>query len=61
MRYWTHIGDGAYASFDGDEFCITANHHDPTQASDCVYIQMADVHNLQNFLNQPEIEGTKVE
>ena len=35
----THLGDGAYASFEGfDQIILTANHHDPAQATDRVYL-----------------------
>jgi hypothetical protein len=31
-----HLGDGAYASFDGYHLILTANHHDPALATDKV-------------------------
>jgi len=33
-----HLGDGAYLTWDGYGFTLTANHHDPAQATDRVYI-----------------------
>jgi hypothetical protein len=35
----THLGDGAYASFDQWRgIVVTANHHSPTHATDAVYL-----------------------
>ena len=45
-----HIGDGAYISFDGYRYVITANHHLPEEATDAVYIQSQDACHLVNFI-----------
>lgn len=33
-----HLGDGAYITFDGYGYWITANHHDPDKATDRVFL-----------------------
>lgn len=33
-----HLGDGAYITFDGYGYMLTANHHDASIASDRVYL-----------------------
>lgn len=33
-----HLGDGAYITFDGYGYWITANHHDPDRATDRVFL-----------------------
>jgi len=45
-----HIGDGAYVTFTGYSFLITANHHDPAEASDTVAVDACDVHRLIAFI-----------
>ena len=52
-----HIGDGAYASVFQGNLCVTANHHDPTNATDVVYIGSSDVPLLRKFLDEnfPEL------
>ncbi len=34
-----HLGDGAYVTFDGYGYLLTANHHDPKIASDRVWLE----------------------
>lgn len=49
----THLGDGAYATVDypyPGAVVITANHHDPDQATDQVHMDIATVQRLINFL-----------
>lgn len=36
----THIGDGAYVSYDGNSFRFSANHHEADQASDNVFVEL---------------------
>ena len=54
-----HLGDGAYMSWDarGIGIILTANHHDPRQATDRVFIDSGDVprliKELQNILEAP--------
>ncbi len=56
-----HLGDGAYATHRGaGEFCITANHHDPDQASDRVYLDRAAALALAQFIADPEEMGEEV-
>jgi len=46
-----HLGDGAYISEDGcGGFIITANHHDPTQATDKVYVDESAMNELLEFV-----------
>ena len=39
-----HLGDGAYVSLtpEGDA-CFTANHHDPQQVTDAVYVDQPEL------------------
>lgn len=45
-----HLGDGAYISFTGYSFLLTANHHDPEFATDTVSIDINDVDRLLQFI-----------
>ena len=46
-----HLGDGAYASWGKNGWLfITADHHEPAQASAAVYIDAADVQRLVDFI-----------
>jgi hypothetical protein len=50
----THLGDGAYVSqgnYDG-EIIITANHHNPLEASDAVFIAPQAIRALEAWLAQ---------
>lgn len=38
MENSIHLGDGAYATFTGYSYILTANHHDPEQATDVVHL-----------------------
>jgi len=50
-----HLGDGAYASFDEyDDLFITANHHEPDQASDVVAISKEAKMRLIAFMKEVE-------
>lgn len=49
-----HLGDGAYASTDGYGIWITANHHEPTQATDKVYLEPETIRRLSVYLKQYE-------
>lgn len=47
-----HLGDGAYISEDGyGGYILTANHHDPDEATDRVYLDPRAVVVLLRFLN----------
>ena len=49
-----HLGDGAYISEDGQGgYILTANHHDPYEATDRVYIDPYAAASLLEFL-RPE-------
>lgn len=53
MKEPAHLGDGAYVSvgsYDG-EVVLTANHHDPSQATDVVVLDPRAVKNLIAWLN----------
>jgi len=36
-----HLGDGLYVVLEGHQLRLTANHHDPEQATDTVYVEPA--------------------
>jgi hypothetical protein len=56
-----YIGDGAYASIgEHGELLVTANHHEPWQATDVVTIDRADAHRLAKFIFD-EITGAEQE
>jgi len=47
-----HLGDGAYVSIDGNgDLMVTANHHDPANATDVVNIEARAVQLLVQFIN----------
>ena len=49
----TYLGDGAYVSVDqSGDLVITANDHDPDQATDAVYIDRAAALVLLDFLKR---------
>lgn len=54
MKEPIHLGDGAYASVGryGGEVVITANHHDPEEATDRVYLDPSAVKSLLWWLQQ---------
>jgi len=47
-----HLGDGAYVTYNGYELVVTANHHDPLEASDKVYIDPNGIENLKRFIER---------
>ena len=47
-----HLGDGAYVTYNGYEIIVTANHHDPQEASDKVYIDPNGIKNLKRFIER---------
>lgn len=48
-----HLGDGAYASFQkGSTLILTANHHLPLEATDCVYVDLNGIKRLRDFIAQ---------
>jgi len=53
-----HLGDGAYISVGSyrGEYLLTANHHDPRQASDCVCLDPRAMAALKNFVERAERE-----
>ena len=54
-----HLGDGAYASIgEHGELFITANHHEPSQATDTVCIGRGDAQGLIEFI-EDEIMGVE--
>lgn len=51
MRYAEHLGDGAYVHLDDSGgVMLTANHHDPLQATDKVYLDGYTVRELQKCM-----------
>ena len=49
----THLGDGAYVAVNGlGDVAVTANHHDPEQATDAVYVDRAGAIALLEFLKK---------
>ena len=60
LKESVHLGDGAYATFDGSGYIITANHHEPDKATDIVYIDFNAMNKLLEFTrktNQKIIES----
>ena len=54
-----HLGDGAYASVsNGNRLVITADHHDPAEATGVVYIEKRDAQKLIEFI-EDEILGVE--
>lgn len=51
----THLGDGAYLTNGGYELIVTANHHDPEQATDRVYIEARALPALLHFLLEQKL------
>jgi len=48
-----HLGDGAYASLDEyGELIITADHHEPAQASAAVFMTPAGAQRLVDFIQK---------
>ena len=52
-----HLGDGAYATFDGYAIVLTSNHHDQELADDIIYLEPSVIRALVNFA---EAHGFKV-
>lgn len=50
--YATHLGDGAYVSVIGQEVVFTANHHDPEEASGCVWLSYDGMAQLARWLRE---------
>ncbi len=51
-----HLGDGAYASLnDWGQLIITANHHDPDEIRDRVYLEPYAVKRLLQFIDNPNL------
>ena len=65
MSNSTHLGDGAYATFTPYYIVLTANHHDPQQATDTVHIEpqglqaLVDMARSQGFQFGNDPETTK--
>ncbi len=47
-----HLGDGAYISYDGSAFFVTANHHDLSEATDVVVIDRVAMVHLVAFVEK---------
>ena len=48
-----HLGDGAYITQeDCGRYILTANHHDPEQATDAVYLEPFVMANLLEFVQK---------
>ena len=54
MENAIHLGDGAYATFTGYSFIITANHHLPSEATDTVHLDAGALRNLIAFAERCE-------
>ena len=53
MRNPEHLGDGAYVHFnDYDDLIVTANHHEPEQATEIVAISERDLDRLVNYIER---------
>lgn len=57
MTEATHLGDGTYVSIDhyGTIF-ITANHHDPLNATDAVVLDKGSVNAMVKWLRERGVE-----
>ena len=44
-----HLGDGVYATDQGHQIMLTANHHDPQQASDVIYVDARIIESLSLY------------
>jgi len=47
-----HLGDGAYVTFDGHGYIITANHHNIAHATDKIYLDLDGIDKLENFVKR---------
>lgn len=56
MENPVHLGDGAYATFTGVDYVVTANHHDPQMATDRVNLDANAIINLVEFVARCEQE-----
>ena len=59
LKESVYLGDGAYATFDGCDYVITANHHELKNATDRVYIDFEGMRKLEEFtrkINQKIID-----
>ena len=52
-----HLGDGAYISEHRGYVVLTANHHDPANASDAVYLDDSVLRNLVGYLRRHNLGG----
>ena len=59
MENSIHLGDGAYVTFTGYSYVLTANHHDPAQASDVVHLDERALDNL--IAHKKRIEAQRAE
>ena len=50
MSRETHLGDGAYVSFLNGQVVLTANHHDPDEATDAVWLDGQAVLKLEGWI-----------
>ena len=48
----THLGDGLYASWDGDTLVLTTGHHDPGLAAQVVYLEPEVLAALRRYLEE---------
>lgn len=51
-----HLGDGAYVSITGDGIWITANHHNPDQATDSVHLDGYAIAALVSWLQRAGVK-----
>jgi len=61
MKVQTYLGDGAYVTFDGYGFMLTANHHDEYLATDKVYLEPQCIGRLVAFQQECYNEAAKLE
>lgn len=47
-----HLGDGAYVTFTGYSYVLTANHHDPAEATDQVHLEPSALAALLRFIKR---------
>jgi hypothetical protein len=56
-----HLGDGAYVTFDGYGFLLTANHHDPKIATDTVWLEPTAMELLIEFTERIKAQAKEDE
>ena len=51
-----YLGDGAFVTFTGYDFVLTANHHDPKLATNKVHLEVESIDRLNDFVERMKRE-----